>query len=111
MLVADLGGGLRIIDISDPTQPREVGFHLMPTRAYGGDKAYDDTDIHERLAQDGLASAITLKGQRTSKKDGNKERWRQMLAELHASTAPDFSMFAVANRELLDLAQSSRAAK
>ncbi|MBP6681897.1 MAG: NAD-glutamate dehydrogenase [Halioglobus sp.] len=39
------------------------------------------------------------------------QRWRQMLAELHASTAPDFSMFAVANRELLDLAQSSRAAK
>jgi glutamate dehydrogenase len=34
-----------------------------------------------------------------------------MLAELHSSTAPDFSMFAVANRELLDLAQSSRAAK
>jgi glutamate dehydrogenase len=39
------------------------------------------------------------------------QRWRQMLAELHSSTAPDFSMFAVANRELLDLAQSSRAAK
>ena len=34
-------------------------------------------------------------------------RWRQMLAELHASPAPDFAMFAVANRELLDLAQSS----
>jgi glutamate dehydrogenase len=35
-------------------------------------------------------------------------RWREMLAELHATTAPDFAMFAVANRELLDLAQSSR---
>ncbi len=34
-------------------------------------------------------------------------RWREMLAELHAMEAPDFSMFAVANRELLDLAQSS----
>ena len=34
-------------------------------------------------------------------------RWRQMLTELHASPAPDFAMFAVANRELLDLAQSS----
>jgi glutamate dehydrogenase len=34
-------------------------------------------------------------------------RWEAMLAELHASEAPDFSMFAVANRELLDLAQSS----
>jgi len=36
------------------------------------------------------------------------QRWRDMLAELHAATAPDFAMFAVANRELLDLAQSSR---
>jgi glutamate dehydrogenase len=35
------------------------------------------------------------------------ERWQEMLVELHASPAPDFAMFAVANRELLDLAQSS----
>ena len=34
-------------------------------------------------------------------------RWQDMLSQLHASTVPDFSMFAVANRELLDLAQSS----
>ena len=34
-------------------------------------------------------------------------RWRTMLADLHAAPAPDFAMFAVANRELLDLAQSS----
>ena len=35
------------------------------------------------------------------------ERWHEMLTELHAATTPDFAMFAVANRELLDLAQSS----
>jgi glutamate dehydrogenase len=34
-------------------------------------------------------------------------RWRSMLADLHATPVPDFAMFAVANRELLDLAQSS----
>ncbi len=34
-------------------------------------------------------------------------RWRSMVANLRASAAPDFAMFAVANRELLDLAQSS----
>jgi glutamate dehydrogenase len=34
-------------------------------------------------------------------------RWRQMVSDLHATTSPDFAMFAVANRELLDLAQSS----
>jgi glutamate dehydrogenase len=35
-------------------------------------------------------------------------RWQDMLVELHATEVPDFAMFAVANRELLDLAQSSR---
>ncbi len=34
-------------------------------------------------------------------------RWRSMLIQLHATEQPDFAMFAVANRELLDLAQSS----
>lgn len=53
----------------------------LPTRAYGGDKAYDDTDIHERLAYEGLDTAITLKRQRATKKDANKERWLQLLAD------------------------------
>ncbi|MEM9314460.1 MAG: NAD-glutamate dehydrogenase, partial [Pseudomonadota bacterium] len=35
-------------------------------------------------------------------------RWREMLVELQAVTSPDLAMFAVANRELLDLAESSR---
>ena len=35
------------------------------------------------------------------------ERWRQMIAELQAVPVPDFAMLAVANRELLDLAQST----
>ena len=35
------------------------------------------------------------------------ERWRQMIVELQAVTVPDFAMLAVANRELLDLAQST----
>ncbi|MEE4660877.1 MAG: NAD-glutamate dehydrogenase [Halieaceae bacterium] len=43
------------------------------------------------------------------------KRWRHMLAELRSVETTDFAMFAVANRELLDLAQSSlnqnRAAK
>jgi glutamate dehydrogenase len=33
-------------------------------------------------------------------------RWKHMLSELHTTSSPDFAMFAVANRELLDLAQS-----
>ena len=35
------------------------------------------------------------------------KRWREMLSELHSTRSPDFAMYAVANRELLDLAQSS----
>ncbi len=38
---------------------------------------------------------------------GLLNRWREMLGELHATSSPDFAMYAVANRELLDLAQSS----
>jgi len=34
-------------------------------------------------------------------------RWQEMLTELHSTDSPDFAMYAVANRELLDLAQSS----
>ena len=34
-------------------------------------------------------------------------RWQSKLSEMHATESPDFAMFAVANRELLDLAQSS----
>ena len=35
------------------------------------------------------------------------EHWHQMLAELQAAATPDFAMLAVANRELLNLAQST----
>jgi len=52
----------------------------LPTKCYGGDKAYDDTDIHERLAQEGLLSGITLRHERTAKKDPNKQRWLDLEA-------------------------------
>lgn len=35
-------------------------------------------------------------------------RWRQMIIDLRASTSEDFTMYAVALRELLDLAQASQ---
>jgi len=35
------------------------------------------------------------------------QRWQQMLTELQAAPVPDFAMLTVANRELLDLAQST----
>ena len=44
-------------------------------RAYGGDRAYDDTDIYERLRTAGQQIAIDLRSFRTQKKDANKEPW------------------------------------
>jgi IS5 family transposase len=42
---------------------------------YSGDKAYDDTDLHFRLWEQGKHSALRLKRTRTGKKDGNKQVW------------------------------------
>jgi IS5 family transposase len=53
----------------------------LPTQAYGGDKAYDDTDIYERLAVEGLDIAITLNDYRTAKKDSNRTRWVKLEAD------------------------------
>jgi glutamate dehydrogenase len=36
------------------------------------------------------------------------DRWKLMLGELRAATATDYAMYAVANRELMDLAQSAQ---
>ena len=38
------------------------------------------------------------------------ERWRAMLVDLRAATGNDYAMYAVANRELLDLAMSGQTA-
>lgn len=56
---------------------RELG---LPVTTYAGDRAYDDTDIYTRLAEEGLSSAITLHDYRTKKKDANKEPWLAMKA-------------------------------
>jgi IS5 family transposase len=53
----------------------------LPTKAYGGDKAYDDTDIFERLQQEGLDIAIALRRQRTAKKDASTQRWADLEAD------------------------------
>jgi len=57
---------------------RELG---LPLAAYGGDKAYDDTDIYSKLEQEGLRTAITLRDSRTRKRDRNKERWLALEAD------------------------------
>jgi IS5 family transposase len=56
---------------------RELG---LPVTTYSGDRAYDDTDIYTRLAEEGLYSGITLNDYRTGKKDDNKEPWLALKA-------------------------------
>jgi glutamate dehydrogenase len=41
--------------------------------------------------------------------EGMIERWRAMLVEIRAASGTDYAMYAVANRELLDLALSGQA--
>lgn len=53
----------------------------LPIQAYGGDKAYDDTDIYAKLEQEGLRTAVTLRTTRTGKRDRNKERWLALEAD------------------------------
>jgi len=45
---------------------------------YSGDKAYDDTDLHYRLWEQGKHSALRLKRTRTGKQDQNKEVWLEL---------------------------------
>jgi len=52
----------------------------LSIRAYGGDRAYDDTEIYEQLAAHGQEIGIHLRSFRTRKKDANKERWLELEA-------------------------------
>lgn len=56
--------------------------HAVGVKAqiYTGDRAYDDTDLHERLWQADKHSAFRLHAYRTQQKDGNKEVWQKLLA-------------------------------
>ena len=59
----------------------------LPTHTYGGDKAYDDTDLFERIEQLGLHVGITLRRTRTAKKDASKQRWLDLKQTHHYQVA------------------------
>ena len=59
----------------------------LPTHTYGGDKAYDDTDIFERVEQQGMHVGFTLRKTRTQKKDPNKQRWIDLQQTPHYQVA------------------------
>jgi len=63
---------------------RQLG---LPTHTYGGDKAYDDTDLFERIEQEGMHVGIHLRRTRITKKDNNKQRWIALKETPHYQEA------------------------
>jgi len=61
----------------------------LPTESYCGDRAYDDTDIHERLEAEGLHCYMKLRSFRIEKKDANKGRWLELIADSDYEEAQD----------------------
>src|SRR5690606_16557834 len=57
---------------------------------------------------DPQASATERIEQRPKSKQEQIQSWNLMMAELKAVKSPEFAMFSVALRELLDIAQSTR---
>jgi IS5 family transposase len=53
----------------------------IPAETYAADRAYDDGELHELLEGMGKHSALKLRKFRTQKKDQNKQRWIDMLAD------------------------------
>jgi len=53
----------------------------LGVKAYGGDKAYDDTDLFSRLLALGLRGFFCLRRFRTHKRDANKEVWLALEAD------------------------------
>ena len=47
---------------------------------YAGDKAYDDTDLHDRLWAGGKGSALRLKEDRTRVRNEHHAFWREVVA-------------------------------
>jgi IS5 family transposase len=59
----------------------------LGVRAYGGDKAYDDTDLFARLEALGLRGLFCLRLFRTQKRDANKELWLALQADAQYQAA------------------------
>jgi len=68
--------------VADNTQmpylvQHDAALHI-PAHTYGGDKAYDDGDLHELLWDLKKHSALRLHTYRTAKKDAHKELWLKL---------------------------------
>lgn len=92
-----------------------TGAHIETVwQALARDTYLEDLEWQQRSLAVGALKHLCEKGDSEAclrrwmdEQDALVTRWRETLTQLHATQNPDFAMFAVANRELLDLAQSS----
>ncbi|MHC8362126.1 NAD-glutamate dehydrogenase [Pseudomonas sp. LS2P72] len=91
--------------------PVENNWQALAREAFRDDVDWQQRAITISVLQqgDGTQDVETRLELWMEEHDGMIERWRAMLVEIRAASGTDYAMYAVANRELLDLALSGQA--
>ncbi|WP_349733943.1 NAD-glutamate dehydrogenase [Pseudomonas jessenii] len=91
--------------------PVENNWQALAREAFRDDVDWQQRAITISVLQqgDGSQEVETRLDLWMEQHEGMIERWRAMLVEIRAASGTDYAMYAVANRELLDLALSGQA--
>jgi glutamate dehydrogenase len=91
--------------------PVENNWQALAREAFRDDVDWQQRAITISVLQqgDGTQDVETRLSLWMSQHESMIERWRAMLVEIRAASGTDYAMYAVANRELLDLALSGQA--
>ncbi|MBV7490112.1 NAD-glutamate dehydrogenase [Pseudomonas sp. PDM30] len=91
--------------------PVENNWQALAREAFRDDVDWQQRAITISVLQqgDGSQEVETRLDLWMQQHEGMIERWRAMLVEIRAASGTDYAMYAVANRELLDLALSGQA--
>ncbi|KJZ35041.1 NAD-glutamate dehydrogenase [Pseudomonas fluorescens] len=91
--------------------PVENNWQALAREAFRDDVDWQQRAITISVLQqgDGTQDVETRLALWMAAHEGMIERWRAMLVEIRAASGTDYAMYAVANRELLDLALSGQA--
>ena len=91
--------------------PVENNWQALAREAFRDDVDWQQRAITISVLQqgDGSQDVETRLTQWMAQHESTIERWRAMLVEIRAASGTDYAMYAVANRELLDVALSGQA--
>lgn len=89
--------------------PVENNWQALAREAFRDDVDWQQRAITISVLQRGEGSVEARLESWMAQHDNMIERWRAMLVEIRAASGTDYAMYAVANRELLDLALSGQA--